>query len=437
MPGANQSRASVAERLARRQDEVEREERRESIRILLAQPLLPAHGATADEFRLVRRHAEWLKTWFARWPGWTLVVVADIARLRKHPSPKADATRGLLEPSASERTPFTRRRYALLCLVLATLENEQRQTTLQQVACKVETAVRMDGELAQLEFEYDTRTLPHRRELVSVMRLLEQRQVLTRSDGDDKKFVTGDSDCLYRIDRSALAMLLCSVRSASTLTVADTEELIDQLNEVETPDAPEAQNRALQYCLVRRLLDDPVVYFDELTMREYEYFNSQGDRLLRELADVTGLVAERSAEGVALLDPSGGWTDVGLPETGTRGHSTLLAAEWLGQLLRESAEVTCEVSCEAFCQHIAQLAAENARYWRKESDTPEGIRRIAHDALEILAALGLIQWTGDCIRPRPAIARYRLSEPQLAQATKAAERAALQGQQANLWEAGE
>jgi uncharacterized protein (TIGR02678 family) len=325
----------------------------------------------------------------------------------------------------------------LLCLVLATLETEQRQTTLQQVARKVEAAVRLDGELAELGFDYDTRTLPHRRELVSAMRLLEQRQVLARADGDDKHFVNGDSDCLYRIDRSALATFLCSVRSASTLEVADTNDLIQQLNEVETPDAPEAQNRELQHCLVRRLLDDPVVYFDALTTREYEYFNTQGDRLLRELTEVTGLIAERSAEGVALLDPTGGWTDVGLPETGTRGHSTLLAAEWLGNALRESADATCAIPVEAFRRHIAQLAAENARYWRKESNTPEGIRRIAHDALEVLAALGLVECSDDRIIPRPAIARYRLGEPVLAKSPTAAAQTALGGKQASLWEGDE
>ena len=79
-----------------------------------------------------------------------------MARLRKHPSPRHDATRGLIDrDDAQQRNLFTRRKYALLCLVLATLENEQRQTTIKQVASKTETAVRLDGRLAELSFEFD------------------------------------------------------------------------------------------------------------------------------------------------------------------------------------------------------------------------------------------------------------------------------------------
>jgi uncharacterized protein (TIGR02678 family) len=99
---------------------------------------------------------------------------------------------------------FTRRKYALLCVVLATLESEQRQTTIRQVAYKTETAVRLDGHLAELSFAFDTKLLSHRRELVAVMRFLQEQCVLTLIDRDDLGYVQGQSDCLYRIGRSAL-----------------------------------------------------------------------------------------------------------------------------------------------------------------------------------------------------------------------------------------
>ena len=428
---SKRERSTAADRLARRQREIEDDERREAIRILLSQPLVPAEGATSESFRMIRRNADWLRPWFQRWPGWTLIIAADIARLRKHPSPRLDSTRGVVDKSGSDRTQFSRRRYALLCLVLATLEGEQRQTTLQQVARKVETSVRLDGQLRELDFEFETKTLAHRRELVSVMRWLERMHVLVRADGDDKNYVTGESDCLYRVDRSCLATCLCSIRGASTVEANDTAEMIEMLNEAETPEAPDAQNRELQHLLVRRLLDDPVMYFDELTPREYEYFNSQGDRLIRELTRVTGMIAERRGEGVALLDPSGGWTDIGLPETGTRGHATLLVAEWLGNLLRECEDVDCVVSISELEAHVATLAETHEKHWRKESNTPEGVRRIMRDAVDNLCSLGLLEVSGERLQPRPAIARYRLNEVVLP--SPAVEPPV----QPSLWEAGE
>ncbi len=273
--------------------------------------------------------------------------------------------------------------------------NQQRQSTLQHVARKVEMAVRVDHELRDGGFDYDARVLAHCRELVAVMRWLERMQVLIRADGDERSYVGGEGDCLYRIDRSALAMTLCSVRGASTVKVDSVTGLIDKLNEVDTPETAEAQNRELQHWLVRRLLDDPVVYLDEMSAREYEYFVGQGDRLLRELADATGMVVERCAEGVALLDCTGGWTDIGLPETGTRGHATLLVAEWLGNRLRDNCDPDCQVSLDELIKHVTDLAGQYAKYWREESGTPDGIRRITHDAIDNLNSLGLLEYGDD------------------------------------------
>lgn len=415
------NRLTAASRLAARQAIVQDEERRDAVAALLSTPLITAEGERAAHFRLVRLHADWLKEWFLRWPGWTLIVGPDIARLRKHVFPRRDITRALIDRgSGSERTRFTRRRYALLCLTLATLETEQRQTTIQQVASKTEVIARTNPDLQGAGFEFDTKQIAHRRELVAVMRFLQRQHVLLRTDGDDNGFIKG-GDCLYRIQRSALTTVLCSVRGASTIdskTMAH-EELdawINGLNETETPESPQAQNRELQHRLVRRLLDDPVMYLDELTPREYEYFNSQGERLTRELAKTTGMFVERRAEGVALLDSTGDWTDLGLPETGTRGHATLLLAEWFGAQLRNNSEVECRVTREATREVVGTLASKHKSRWRKHADTPEGIRQILSDALDMLQSLSLIEVRGNDIIPRPAVARYRLGEVRVATA---------------------
>jgi len=405
------NRLTAASRLAAGHAESEREERRDAIAALLATPLLTTEGSSANSFRLVRIHASWLKDWFLRWPGWSLIVAADVARLRKHSSAPRDASRGLIDKSTStERNHFTRRKYAMLCLVLATLENEQRQTTIQQVAGKTTVSVRINPLLQDAGFEFDAKVLVHRRELVAVMRFLQQQNVLIRADGDDSGYVKGSGDCLYRIDRAALSTILCSVRAASTISGCSHDEFVTQLNEQETPESTEAQNRQLQHVLVRRLLDDPVLYYDELTTREYEYFNSQGERLIRELVKTTGMIVERRAEGVALLDPNGDWTDLGLPETGTRGHATLLLAEWFGDRLRENREIECRVPLESVHAYVNELSTANKNRWRKNADTPDGVRQILKDSLNILTSLSLIEVEGDQVIPRPAVARYRLDE---------------------------
>jgi len=405
------NRLTAARRLAARHEVVEQEERRDAIAALLARPLLSAEAADADDLRLVRLHAGWLRKWFQRWPGWTLIVTADMARLRKHPSPRNDSTRGLIDrDDAQQRSLFTRRKYALLCLVLAALENEQRQTTIKQVASKTETAVRLDGHLAELSFEFDTKLLAHRRELVAVMRYLQQQHVLALIDRDDLGYVQSQSDCLYRIGRSALSSMLCSIRGASTIPQADMNDLILQLNETEVPETPQAQNEELQHRLVRRLLDDPVMYFDELTPREYEYFNMQGERILKELRSVTGMEVERRAEGIALLAPVAVWTDLGLPESGTRGHATLLLAEWFGSRLRECTEIECRIPQDEAFRHVQELATEHQSRWRKNAGTKEGVRQIFRDAVDILQSLSLIDVRSEYLIPRPAVARYRLAE---------------------------
>ena len=409
MPARIERRRTAASRLAATQSLIDEVERREALRALLMRPLLPSSGPTAESFRSVRRQSQWLSTWLQRWPGWTLVLQPDLARLRKTPSPRPDATRGVIDKGqGNERIQFSRRRYALLCVLLAALETEQRQTTLQQLAQKTELAVRTDVELEALDFTFDLKVLNHRRDLVAVVRLLQRWNILVRADGDDTQFVHSDGDCLYRIDRPILAGVLGSMRGASTIVGNSVEDRAAALNEVDVPESLDAQNRALQHSIVRRLLDDPVMYFDELTPREYEYWNGQSERLLQELHRATGLEVERRAEGVALLDLHGGWSDVGLPEAGTRGHATLLVAEWLAKQLRDRTTGDLLVPREAVIAHLTALAGQYARYWRKNADTPEGIQQIADEAIDILESLGLLDVTRGGIRPRPAIGRFRL-----------------------------
>jgi uncharacterized protein (TIGR02678 family) len=188
------------------------------------------------------------------------------------------------------------------------------------------------------------------------------------------------------------------------------KERLSALHETEMPDSDDVRNRQIRHQLVRRLLDNPVLYFDLLTEQELDYLTSQRSYLLNEIASETGLVPEVRKEGIALLDPEGDLTDTGLPETGTRGHATLLMAEWLANRLRSGAEPG--VSWSELHARMAELTVEHAGRWRRGIEQPAARQSLAYDVIARLEALGLLEIRGDQILPRPAIARYAIGGDQ-------------------------
>src|SRR6266545_2742168 len=210
------------------------------------------------------------------------------------------------------RTPFSRRRYVLACLALAALERADAQVTLGWLADRV----------------------------------------------------------------LALAALLVTQRGPSTVAAADLEARLQAITEELVPDSDDGRNRAIRHALARRLLDDPVLYHDELTEPERAYLTRQRGFLVQRVSEATGLVAEVRAEGVAMLAPSSEATDLAMPEEGTEGHGTLLLAEHLAALAREHPGVPVPV------------AALEAR----------------------LEALGLLRRGGDGVTALPALARFAYAE---------------------------
>src|SRR2546428_5405097 len=87
-------------------------ERQRAFRIILQKPLLTSNGPDAENYRLIRAHAQWLKEWFARNAEWNFQLDTEVARLRKTPSDLNDSTRGAVN---SKGIAFSRRRYVLLC----------------------------------------------------------------------------------------------------------------------------------------------------------------------------------------------------------------------------------------------------------------------------------------------------------------------------------
>jgi len=236
-----------------------------------------------------------------------------------------------------------------------------------------------------------------------VVRLLLGWGVLSRVAGDEEAYLAAGTDVLYDVRGQVLGVMLSSACGPSTVTAARFEEQLAALTAEPAADSDELRNAALRRRLTRRLLDDTVVYYDELDDTERGYLTSQRHAITRRIADATGLVPEMRAEGVAMVDPDDELTDVRMPEQRTDGHVTLLVAEYLAR--REQATV------EDLRAFVRQSAARHAGYWRKGATEPGAEAELLAIALEKLEALRLIRRDGSLVRSRPAIARFALEAP--------------------------
>lgn len=398
-------------RLARLREEAEPlvvGERRIALRALLQNPLLTAE-ANETVFGLVRRHREWLAAWCAHHADWSLTVTAEFARLRKLAATHDDPSRGAIDLRSQE--PLTRTRYTLFCLALAALERSDRQITLGRLAEAVANSLVAEPAFAEAGLSWSLDATAGRRDFVHALRLLLALGVLRRVQGDEERFLHDrGTDALYNVIRPVLAVLLATRRSPSLVLEHGPEARLTALTEDSArPDTPEARNRALRTWLVRRLLDDPVLYYDTLSAEDRAYLDRQRGFLLPELAEATGLEPEVRAEGLALADADGDCTDIGLPEEGTEGHLTVLLATWLaGQLRAAENRETLLVTTEALRQQTARFIRQHRHHWRKEATERGAEIWLADLVIGRLAGLGLIVRRAEGVVPRPAIGRYAL-----------------------------
>ncbi|MGW6480439.1 TIGR02678 family protein [Streptomyces sp. NPDC055059] len=376
-------------------------ELRRATRALLKRPLLLAHGPYAEEFRLVRRHASGLREWFERNTGWALQVDAEAARLRKTPGRLDDATHPAREATRAQ-APFTRRRYVLLCLALAALERGEAQIALGRLAERIVLDA-ADPQLCAAGIEFTLERRDERIDLAAVVRVLLDLGVLRRVAGDEDAYVSGAGDVLYDVERRVLAGLLATRRGPSTVRATDAYERLVELTTDSGLDTEEARFSAIRRYLTRRLIDDPVLHYDELSDAELAYLTKQRPFILARIGELTGLVAEVRAEGIAMVDPQDELTDVRMPEQGTHGHVTLLLAEHLATAGGPvpAADLKCRVR---------ELAIEYAGFWSKSAKAVGAEAELVEQALVKLAALDLITRTADGAAPRPALARYAVGD---------------------------
>jgi uncharacterized protein (TIGR02678 family) len=248
--------------------------------------------------------------------------------------------------------------------------------------------------------------------------------VLSLTDGEDVAYVDRTGDALYDIHPRRLSQML-------SVPVPDAPEALlrDGGADLDTyPDTDEGARRRARHRLMRRLVEEPVVYLDELEPGEREYLDHTRHYLMGQIERAIGLAVEIRREGLAAIDPSGALTDLAFPANGTVAHAALLLAEELAERGRrgrdegEEAEVDRGDDGSAAREtpptvvpwsELEDLAgswiSRYRRYWSKEytEDGIDGARRLTADAVERLAAMGLVIRHAEGVQPRPAVARYR------------------------------
>ena len=384
----------------------ERAQRRVALRALLAKPLLIA-DTDGEVLVLIRRHLTELREWLNRETGWHLVADSETARLFKTATVLSDASH---PARGHNKEPFGRRRYVTLCLALSALARADAQTTLGSLADDVLTAA-AEPELTAAGFTLTLDSRADRSDLVAVIRLLLGWGVLIRVAGDEDAYLSAGTDVLYDVRRPVLGVLLSGTRGPSTVRAGTLSERLAELIAEPLVESDDLRNQALRRRLTRRLLEDPVVYYDELDDDERAYLLSQRHAITRRIEEASGLIPEMRAEGIAMVDPDDELTDVRMPEQRTDGHVTLLVAEYLA--CREQATLD---GLHAF---VRQAAAEHVGYWRKGVTEQGAETELLAIALEKRSALRLVQVDGQVVRSRPAIARFALGEPTIRETRKA------------------
>lgn len=300
-----------------------------------------------------------------------------------------------------------------MCAVLA---RSDPQITLSGLGDRI-LSLAKDADLLSRGFILNMADIHDRRNLASACVALGELGVLSAIDGDAESFVkSGQSedrsrDVLYDVNRGPLASILACVRGPSTWPEDDTPKTtIDRISAITAefqPETDEGRRDVSRHRISRRLLDDPVVYDDTVDEVDMQYFINQRGAMANRLALGTGLVVELRSEGLALCDPDGNCSDVAMPADGTDAHVTLLVAD---HLAHAGNDVPDRRQIEKF---VAESAERYGRYWRRSAQGEAGARDLTAVAIHRLSQLKLITVDGDRIEVLPALARYKLGEPDI------------------------
>ncbi|MFI6756585.1 DUF2398 family protein [Rhodococcus coprophilus] len=282
-------------------------------RLILSHHLVTSTYPDGNALPLLRRWATELRDDLRELLGYRLEVTETTARLFT----VADR----LDPGAGTAThtdrPFDRRRYAYLALALAALGRAGGQISLSELADHVTAdAAQVDG------VDLVTDRAVDRDAFVDAVAWLATRGAIALADGDAGAWASDpdSGEALYDIDRSVVAALFRPPQALQHLhSVRGLLAGQDGSSGASDGGRAEAARRVR-----RALIQRPVVYAEGLD--DAEALQLALPRTTADLEMLTGLVAERRAEGVALVDTSARLSDLRFPGTGTVAQVALLLA---------------------------------------------------------------------------------------------------------------
>ncbi|WP_112265172.1 TIGR02678 family protein [Lentzea terrae] len=344
---------------------LESEEVARGVRLLLASPMLSA-AHDPDGFDLIRRRREPIVKWFDYYCGWRVLVEprAGYARLFKT-TQRPDRTR----PAEN----FDRRRYVLLCLTCAELLSTTT-ATIDALADRVKQA-------AQLENlpPFDPTRRSDRAAFADVLDFLDQQGALEFTETQ------------LRSDPMIITRLLAAPVSAST---------VDTIDDLTREQKYETAHRSLwqRHSVMRRLIDDPVVYKDDLTPAQLTFLSSPtGRKVVQTGIGLAGCTLEERAEGFLVVDADAIATDTRFPDDDS--HAKVAALLLLDRLAKGPAKQ------EDLVEEARELLTK-FRNWAKAYQSDGGADRLAADGLALLVAFGLARVENGTVRRLPAAARY-------------------------------
>lgn len=275
-------------------------EQQRAARHLLQRPLSVAEDDPSI-FQLIRRHEEHLDRWFTQRLGYRLRVTADTARLSKL---GWVADRPLR--TGNDR-PFHQLEYVLLVLTFASTIAGPAVVSLRDLVDKVRSAAAD----ASVDLAEDA---TQRRAQVTVLRwMIEWGLVEELHDRVDAYKDDAEADAVLRTRPDRIALLPLPVLHG----LAENSSADELLTAADRRGARRTWLRA-------RLVEDPVVYRDDLDVEEWEELRRRRGDDARFLEEMFGLVLEARAEGAAAIDPDGRLSVVRFPAGGTVGHAALL-----------------------------------------------------------------------------------------------------------------
>ena len=287
-----------------------------AVRLVLTHDVITATRPRPGTLEQVLRWADQMSTDVRDLLGYTLIATTRQVRLSRRLD-TLDPTQSAIFSSRSGR-PFDRRRLAYLCLVLASFQRSRVEISLADlVRAFTPAANAIDG------LGFDPTVTAHKAAVVDVLDWLADRGALRLSDGSLESWAADAErgDALYDIDHDICAALFRPARPVQHLTSA-----AGLLDSTFVSAKRSAQREAAAQRAARALLEYPVVYYAQVEPEIAEALRQPG--VAESLTRLTGLAAERRAEGIMLADAGGRFTDRPFPGRGgavNRAAGLLLA----------------------------------------------------------------------------------------------------------------